>query len=129
MNRYSECYLRHVGTEPRNAAADFSRTVMGFMNDPEFMTSDECHRFFGPGFIRFDHRRVTAQPPADRDQWLAGLVTMEQLGGCWPIFRLTQVLAVRGARLLAYRMVIILGEMGELDFIVVGQCDETVEES
>ena len=127
VNRHSECYVRHVGTEPDNAAADFSRTVMEFMNDREFMTSDQCHRLFGSGFMRFDHRRITAQPPADRDQWLAGLVTMEQLGGRWPTFGLTEVLAVRGTRLLAYRMVIVLGEMGELDFIVVGQCDETIE--
>ena len=79
-------------------------------------------------FIRYDRRRMTAQPPADRQGWLDAMLTFEELsGGQWPTFELTDTLAVRGHRLVANRWTMGLGEAGQVEFVVVTRADEAVD--
>ena len=79
-------------------------------------------------FVRYDRRRMTAQPPADRQGWLDAMITFEELaGGQWPTFELTDTVAIRGRRLAALRWTMGVGEVGEVEFIVVSRANEAAD--
>ena len=115
-----------VGIEPSNEASEAAYTNMRLLNDRDFMLRDGLS-LCTEDFVRYDRRRMTAQPPADRHGWLGAMLAFEELaGGQWPSFELTETVAVRGRRLAANRWTMTLGESGELEFIVVTRCDEAV---
>lgn len=100
---------------------------MALLNDRDFMLRDGLS-LCTHDFVRYDRRRMTAQPPADRQGWLEAMITFEELaGGHWPTFDLTETLAVRGHRLAANRWTMGLGESGEVEFIVVTRANEPVD--
>ena len=67
-------------------------------------------------------------PPADRHAWLGAFFEFEELAnGQWPTLTLTETLAVRGRRLVANRWTMQLGDVGELEFIVVARANEAVD--
>ena len=116
-----------MGREPSNAASERARHLIQLLNDRDRMMSDRSRAIFAPGGIRYDHRRVIAQPPADGDQWFDQILGLEALIGRWPRLTVTEVLAVRGDRLVASAMEFELGEMGRLDYIMVSRYDEMVD--
>ena len=92
-----------MGSEPSNEASEYAYRCAELLNDREFMVRNGLS-LCTEDFIRYDHRRMTAQPPADRQGWLDAMLTFEELsGGQWPTFELTATVAVRGRRLAANR--------------------------
>lgn len=113
--------------EPSNAASERGHEFAALLNDRDFMVRNGLS-LCTDDFVRYDRRRVTAQPPADRQGWLDAMFTFEELAnGQWPTFELTETLAVRGNRLVVARWTMGLGEMGVIEFIVVTLTDEAVE--
>jgi hypothetical protein len=100
---------------------------MTLLNDRDRMMSDKARGLFAPGGVRYDHRRLIAQPPADVDQWFDQIVGLEALIGRWPRFTYMGTLAVRGDRLVASKLNFELGDLGRLDYILVTRLDEMVE--
>ena len=78
-------------------------------------------------FVRFDHRRVVAQPPVGARAWVAGLFEWEKLTGEWPVFELIEVVAVRGDRTCASHWVVRAGALAEMEFLVVNASDQKGE--
>ena len=116
-----------MGREPSNEASEFAYRSVELLNDRDFMVRNGLS-LCTEDFIRYDRRRMTAQPPADRQGWLDAMLTFEELsGGHWPTFELTGTLAVRGRRLAANRWTMGLGEAGEVEFVVVTRTDEAVD--
>jgi hypothetical protein len=116
-----------MGSELSNEASEFAHRSVELLNDREFMVRNGLS-MCTEDFIRYDRRRMTAQPPADRQGWLDAMLTFEELsGGQWPTFELTDTLAVRGHRLVANRWTMGLGEAGQVEFVVVTRADEAVD--
>jgi len=116
-----------MGSEPSNEASEFAYRAVAMLNDREFMVRNGLS-MCTEDFVRYDRRRMTAQPPADRQGWLNAMLTFEELsGGQWPTFELTSTLAVRGNRLVANRWTMGLGGAGEVEFLVVTLTDQSVE--
>jgi hypothetical protein len=79
-------------------------------------------------FVRYDRRRLTAQPPTDRQGWLDAMFTFEELaGGRWPTFELTETVAVRADRLAVNRWTMRLGDVGEVEFIIATRTNEAID--
>ena len=116
-----------MGSEPSNEASEYAYRCAELLNDREFMVRNGLS-LCTEDFIRYDHRRMTAQPPADRQGWLDAMLTFEELsGGQWPTFELTATVAVRGRRLAANRWTMGLGEAAEVEFVIVTRTDEAVD--
>lgn len=115
-----------MGVEPSNEASEVAYRNMRLLNDRDFMLRDGL-TLCTEDFVRYDRRRMTAQPPADRRGWLDAMITFEELaGGQWPNFDLTETVAVRGRRLAITRWTMSLGQSGEVEFIVVTRTDDAV---
>ena len=112
--------------EPRNACSDLARRAADWLNDRDFVER-EGETMVTSDFVRYDHRRVTPQPPVGPKEWVAGLFELEKLTGDWPIYELVEVLAVRGDRASATHWVLQFGEFAEMEFIAVESCDQQRE--
>ena len=112
--------------EPRNAGSDLARRAADWLNDRDFVER-EGEKMVTPDFVRYDHRRVTPQPPVGAQEWVAGLFELEKLTGDWPVYELTETLAVRGDRTSATHWVLHFGEFAEMEFIAVGLSDEQTD--
>lgn len=122
-----EATVVDMGTEPSNAASELAARVMPLLNDRDFMLRDGLS-LCTDDFVRYDRRRITAQPPTDRQGWLDAMFTFEELaGGQWPTFEIGETVAVRGHRLAANRWTMGLGEVGEVEFIIVARANEAVD--
>ena len=121
--------VANMDGEPSNAASELAYRNMRLLNDRELMVRDGLS-LCTEDFVRYDQRRMTAQPPADRQGWLDALVTWEELaGGRWPTFEITETLAVRGRRLAANRWTMGLGTVSEVEFIIVVRANEAVDQA
>jgi hypothetical protein len=70
------------------------------------MDDSELLRFrsrFADDFVREDRRRLIAVPDSDRDDWFESILAYWDLGKGAPSFRVAEVLAVRGERLVLLR--------------------------
>jgi hypothetical protein len=115
--------------EPSNAASEWTYKTAALLNDRDFMLRDGLS-LCTEDFVRYDRRRMTAQPPTDRQGWLHAMLEFEELAnGQWPAFELTEVLGVRGRRCVANRWVLTFGDVGELEFIVVGRTNEAIDKN
>lgn len=76
----------------------FSR--LGDMDESELR---RWKRGMADDFVRVDRRRVVAVPNSDRDDWFESLQAYWNLGKGAPSFRVAEVLAVRGERLVLFR--------------------------
>lgn len=113
--------------EPRNAAANLARHWVVLLNDRDRFV-EEGLSLVTPDFVRYDERRLTAQPPVVGGQaWVDGVIELEQLAGEWPRYEVTKVLAVRGDRLAATHWVLRFGETAEMEFITVFRSDKACE--
>ena len=116
-----------MGDEPSNAASELAYRTMTLMNDREFMLRDGLS-LCTEDFVRYDRRRITAQPPADRQGWVDAMFTFEELaGGLWPTFDLTETVAVRAGRLAVTRWTMSLGDIGEVEFIIAARTNEAID--
>jgi hypothetical protein len=120
-------YRRGMADEPRNAASDLARTIVHLLNDRDHVLSGGPSGTSAPGFTLVDHRRLGLAPSEDVDHFPADIEAYESLTGRWPNFVVREVLAVRGDRLVLYRMAVEFGETGEHELIVVERFDEPVE--
>ena len=113
--------------ELSNAASELANRSATLLNDRDYMLRDGLS-MCTEDFVRYDRRRMTAQPPADRQGWLDAMITFEELaGGQWPTFELTDTVAIRGRRLAALRWTMGVGEVGEVEFIVVSRANEVAD--
>ena len=125
----SEATVMGVRSEPSNAASELAHRNVTLLNDRDFMRRDGLS-LCTEDFVRYDRRRMTAQPPADRQGWLDAMFMFAELaGGQWPTFQLTETVAVRGRRLAANRWTVGVGEVGEVEFIVVSRANEAVDKN
>lgn len=100
---------------------------MAKLNDRDWVLSDGLS-LCTEDFVRYDRRRLTAQPPADRQGWRDAMLDFEELaGGRWPMLEVTETVAVQGRRLAATRWMMNLGDSGEFESIVVTRCNERVD--
>jgi hypothetical protein len=121
-------YHRLVHDEPTNAAAEISRHGVEMLNDEAYMRRDGL-AFVTPDFVRYDRRRLSPQPPADRGAWRAAVISFADVSGGWPAFSFGPVVAVRGERLAVYRLLVRFGDDSELEFLVLSRLDEELERS
>lgn len=95
-----------VDGEPRNLASDRIRGTFPMMNRLRDMDDSELLRFrsrFADDFVREDRRRLIGVPDSDRDDWFESILAYWDLGKGAPSFRVAEVLAVRGDRLVLFR--------------------------
>lgn len=112
---------------PSNASVAAARRQVPLLNDRDFMVRQGLS-LCTEDFVRYDRRRLTAQPPGDRQAWLDAMFAFEELaGGSWPSFEMTEVIAVRGDRLILARWTMGLGTAGEIQFAIVTQLDESID--
>jgi hypothetical protein len=114
-----------VDVEPRNLATEVTRRSVGWLNDRDFVAR-EGETMVSPDFVRYDHRRVVAQPAVGPKEWVAGLFAWEEITGEWPTYELSEILAVRGDRTCACRWVMHFGDF-EAEYVVVNASDGTGE--
>ncbi|MFW2336057.1 hypothetical protein [Ilumatobacter sp.] len=114
-----------MDVEPRNLATEVTRRSVGWLNDRDFVAR-EGETMVSPDFVRYDHRRVVAQPPAGPKDWVAGLFAWEEITGEWPTYELSEILAVRGDRTCACRWVMHFGDF-EAEYVVVNASDRAGE--
>jgi hypothetical protein len=69
-----------MAVEPSNAASELARRNETLLNDRDYMLRDGLS-MCTEDFVRYDRRRMTAQPPADRQGWLDAMITFEGLAG------------------------------------------------
>ena len=112
--------------EPANAAAEVVGRLVGLLNNDEFVRRNLLS-MPAPGFIRHDRRRVTPQPPADGEGWVATLVNLAELLGEGATYQLREVVATRGERLVAVHTMGGVPGAAELEFIGVVGIDEELE--
>ena len=74
-----------------------------------------------PDFVRYDRWRITPQPPADRHEWLAVTIAWVEVSGGRPVYSIPVVIAVRGERLVVYRLSVTLEGGSEGHFVVLSQ--------
>jgi hypothetical protein len=101
--------------------------MLALLNDRDQVMSGAIADLYAPGFTERDHRRLAFRPSDEVDQLGDDLRQYEELTGQWPRFSVPEVLAVRGDRLVAYRLTMKLGEMGVRELIMVQRFDEPVE--
>jgi len=116
-----------MGDEPRNAASELARKIVHLLNDRDYVLSGGPSVTSAPGFTLIDHRRLALAPSEDVDQFPADIEAYESLTGQWPDFVVREVVAVRGDRLVLYRMAVVFGETGEHEFTVVERFDKSLE--
>lgn len=119
-------YRRVVDDEPTNSAAEFSRYGVGMLNDEEFVRREGLS-LVTPDFIRYDRRRLTSQPPADRHEWLVALVSFGEVSGSWPEYSVAEVVSVRCERLALFNLRARFADGSEIRFLIVTRTDETHE--
>lgn len=113
-----------MGDEARSTASDWVRRSGEVMNDRDLFDRSWAS-MCTPGFVRYDHRRVTPQPSAGAEQFARNLHLFADLAGEWPTFTLLDILEERGDRLVAARWVMELGSVGELHWVTVTLLDDT----
>lgn len=115
-----------MGGESTSPAVEFATAFLAHLNDRDFFVNEGLS-LVTADFVRYDKRRITAQPPADAKKWIDSVIELEQLAGEWPRSELRELLAVRGDRLFAVHWVARFGDRAEMDIVTVARVDEVGE--
>jgi hypothetical protein len=113
---------------PTNRAVERVRECVMLLNDREYVAT-RGRELFAPDFVRLDRRRLVTQPPLDRDGFIASWFELETLSGTFPRLQITDVIAVRGDRLAAYRLTLHLTDAARYDLVDVIRFDRAVDRS
>lgn len=112
--------------EPRNAASDLMRMSFERVWDREYWEHgirDEL----APNFVRRDRRKLVGMPDANADEWIAAQFEYERIAGRFGSWSNLEIIAVRGDRHVAARVLNQLGDLGENELVVVEQLDPDLE--
>jgi hypothetical protein len=112
--------------EPRNAAVDLVAPFLRHLNDRDVFVNEGLS-LVTADFVRYDERRLTAQPIASGRGWVDAVIDLARVAGEWPRCELTEIVAVRGDRLCAAHWSARFGGGAEIELITVVRVDETCQ--
>ena len=77
-----------------------------------------------PGFVRRDRRKVIGMPDANADEWIAAQFEYERVAGKFGSWSDLKVIDVRGDRLVVFRVLNQLGNLGENELVILIRLDD-----
>ena len=80
--------------------------------------------YLAPGFVRRDRRKVIGMPDANADEWIAAQFEYERVAGRFGSWSDLKVIDVRGDRLVVFRVLNQLGDLGKNELIALDRFDD-----
>ena len=115
-----------IDQEPRNAASELIRLTFERFQDRDFW-EHEIRNILAPNFVRRDRRKLIGMPDANADEWIAAQFEYERVAGRFGSWHDIEIVAVRGDRYVAARVLNRLGDLGENELVFVEQLDADLE--
>ena len=107
----------------RNAVEARVHESLGLFQDREFWANG-LREYLAPGFLRRDRRKVIGMPDANADEWIAAQFEYERVAGKFGSWSDLKVIDVRGDRLVVFRVLNQLGDLGENELVALDRFDD-----
>lgn len=113
--------------EPRNAASEDWCAEIPRWNDEAYVRH-QARRRLADDFVRDDRRPLISVPLSDAAGYIEQFLAWFEIGDGKPSFRVVEVVAVSGQRLLVSRMTIAYEDGPEREALTIAQYNEEIDQ-
>lgn len=119
-------YARAMSVEPQNRASERLRDDSPKYGDITFLRT-QARALLADHFVREDRRSIVSLPETDADGWIAQVLALHDLGSGSPRIWVDEVVAVRGERLVLYRVCIEYPDALAHRMLAISQFDARID--